>query len=145
MRRGRGLRRATPTQGARKSQIAGNLGRAVHLGYHLSEEPRVKETRRYTRRGHEGALLGLRNRESCVSQQALPPLGANESRACSRRTSMTRQRSRDRGKGRVEQGRIRRLEPILFQHREDARHQPEGRRRHIQLIQKQPLKALPCR
>ena len=32
------------------------------------------------------------------------------------------------------------MEPILFKHGKDARHQPEGRRRHLQLIQEQSFK-----
>ena len=77
-----------------------------------------------------------------MGQQALPALGSNKSRAGSSSSSLARQGCRYRRQGRVEEGRVRGLEPIPLQHGQNARHQPEGRGRHLQLTLEQTFQPL---
>ena len=77
-----------------------------------------------------------------MGQQALPALGSDKRRAGSSSSSLTRQGRRDGRQGRVEEGQVRGLEPIPLQHGQNARHQPEGRGRHLQLTLEQTFQPL---
>ena len=139
---GRRRIRSTPAQRARERQITGNLRGAMDLRHNLRQELGVKETRGRTRGYSQVTLLRLRNRESGMGQQALPALGPDKSGAGSSSSSLTRQGGRYRRQGRVEEGWVRRLEPIPLQHGQNARHQPKGRGRHLQLTLEQTFHPL---
>ena len=114
----------------------------MDLCHNLRQELGVKETGGRTRGNSQVTLLRLRNRESGMGQQALPALGSDKSGAGSSSSTLTRQGGRHRRQGRVEEGRVRRLEPIPLQHGQNARHHPEGRGRHLQLTLEQTFQPL---
>ena len=83
--------------------------------------------------------LSLRNRNGGASQQDLPTLGSHKGGARGSGTGLLRHCRRHGRQGCVEQSRVRWLEAVMLQHSEYSRHQPERRRRHLQLSPEQTL------